>query len=132
MMLLSRHQMIETHKFGTITTRLEPLETSIRTMLSKSKMLEDQTMSESTAQIVNGTRSGDSLETTSKTQETTSHLMLKVEETLKDKQFGLGSHTKERTNNGIFFILKTRKQTPQSSIKALRSTNHSLLFQECQ
>ena len=83
-------------------------------------MLEDQTMSESTVQIVNGTRSGDSLETTSRTPEITSHLMLKVEETLKDKQFGLGSHTKERTNNGIFFILKIRKQTPQSSTEALR------------
>jgi hypothetical protein len=105
--------MIETLKFGTITTRLKLLETSIKTTLLKSKMLEDQTMSESTAQIVNGTRSGDSLEITSRTQETTSLLMLRVVKMLKVKQFGLGNHTKERTNNGIFFILKTRKQIPQ-------------------
>jgi len=83
-------------------------------------MLVDQTMLESTALTVNGTRSGDSLETTSRTQEITNHLMLKEEETLKVKQFGLGNLIREKTNNGIFFILKTRKQTPQSSTEALR------------
>jgi hypothetical protein len=83
-------------------------------------MQEDQTMSESTAQIVNGTRSGDSLETTSRTQETTNLLMLRVVKMLKVKQFGLGNHTGERTSNGIFFILKIRKLIPQSSTEALR------------
>jgi hypothetical protein len=46
--------------------------------------------------------------------------MLKEEETQKVKQFGLGNLIQERTNNGIFFILKIRKQTPQSSTEALR------------
>jgi hypothetical protein len=112
--------MIETLKFGTITTRLKLLETSIKTTLLKSKMLEDQTMSESTLQIVNGTRSGDSLETTSRTPEITSHLMLKEEEILKVKQYGLGSHTMERISNGIFFILKIKRQTLLRSTEALK------------
>jgi hypothetical protein len=46
--------------------------------------------------------------------------MLRVVKMLKVKQFGLGNHTGERTSNGIFFILKIRKQTPQSSTEALR------------
>jgi hypothetical protein len=58
--------------------------------------------------------------------------MLREEKIQKDKQFGLGNPTRERTNNGIFFILKTRKQIPQRSIKDSRLTSHSLLSQECQ
>jgi hypothetical protein len=46
--------------------------------------------------------------------------MLKVAKMLKVKLFGLGNLTRERTNNGIFFILKTRKQIPQRSTEALR------------
>jgi hypothetical protein len=46
--------------------------------------------------------------------------MLKEEKMLKVKQFGPGNHTRERTSNGIFFILKTKKQIPQRSTEALR------------
>jgi hypothetical protein len=46
--------------------------------------------------------------------------MLKEEETQKVKQFGLGNLIKERTNNGIFFILKTKKLIPQRLTEALR------------
>jgi hypothetical protein len=89
-------------------------------MLLKSKVLEDLTMLEPTVLMVNGIKSGDLHQTTSRIPETISHLMLKEEKMLKVKQFGLGNHTRERTNNGIFFILKIRKLIPQSSTEALR------------
>jgi hypothetical protein len=95
-------------------------------------MLEDPTTLEHTALMVNGTKYGDSHQTTSRTQRTTNLLTSKEEEMLKVKQFGLGNHTTVRTNNGTFFISKIRKQIRQKSTEVSRSTNHSLLFQECQ
>jgi len=71
----------------------------------KSKILENLTTLELTAPMDNGTKFGDSHQTTLRIQKTTNHSMLKVEEMLKVKLFGLGNHTRERINNGRFSIL---------------------------
>jgi hypothetical protein len=46
--------------------------------------------------------------------------MLREEKIQKDKQFGHGSHTMERISNGIFFILKIKRQTLLRSTEALK------------
>jgi hypothetical protein len=105
-MLLLRHQTLETLKYGTSMIEQRLSRTSIKTMPCKLQAMDDQIMLVSQPLIADGGNFGCMLERTSEIHKTISVSMLKVEEIMKVKLFGLGEDTTVKISNGMSCILK--------------------------